>query len=214
MDFIEQVYKSVDYDCFNLILDFVKINRETEYNKRLFHLCLEELLWWVVCKPVRHPSDNYIISKFNLNKIYEPLQLGIKCSKCDAGKTILEYHYDKDYYDGLDFLLNKCEVFAFVDFDDEDKFMMFGYELKDKQTKFRKSYEENGYDNEGDFRYNNDEDKSCEFNYNDSFITGEPLQVYLSSRGELETYLDIDFNKDDGEILSDLRNTKICQLLF
>ena len=31
MDFIEQVYKSVDYDCFNLILDYVKINRETEY---------------------------------------------------------------------------------------------------------------------------------------------------------------------------------------
>lgn len=213
MDFIEQVYKSVDYDCFNLILDFVKINRETEYNKRLFHHCFQELLG-SVCKPVMHPSDNYIISKFNLNKIYEPLQLGIKCSKCDAGKTVLEYHYDKDYYDGLDFLLNKCSVFAFIqDDDDVDQFIMFVYELKDKNTKFRKSYEENGYDNEEDFRIH-ELDASCEFNYNDSFLTGEPLQVYLSSRGELETYSYLDFSKDEDGILEDLRNIKICQLLF
>ena len=101
-----------------------------------------------------------------------------------------------------------------MDFDDEDKFMMFGYELKDKQTKFRKSYEENGYDNEGDFRYNNDEDKSCEFNYNDSFLTGGPLHEYLSYSGEGESYLELDFNKDEDEILWDLRNAKICQLLF
>jgi|TARA_B110000483_G_C18153127_1_gene526298 hypothetical protein len=211
MDFIEQVYKSVDYDCFNLILDYVKINRETEYNKRLFHLCLEEILYSVSGPGRPETPDKYIISRFNLNKIYEPFHLGIKFL---GENRRVQYHYDKDYYDGLDFLLNKCEVFAFVDFDDEDKFMMFGYELKDKQTKFRKSYEENGYDNEEDFRMNYNLDASCEFNYNDSFLTGGPLHEYLSYSGEGESYLELDFNKDEDEILWDLRNAKICQLLF
>lgn len=199
---LELLYKSVSNDIFIKILDNVRDIKETEKNKRLYYSILEEFKYYN--KSFCPCCDNkYIQNRFNLNRVYQSLQLGNKCID-----YTINYKYDNEYFTGLDFLLNKCNVFCVVDLVNEE--IIFSYELKDKNIKYRKSYEEYGYENEEDF-FDLEEEKNIEFIYNDKYCITYHIYDYLEEKLDSRIYeIDIDINDftDDFDLYNELRKVK------
>ena len=199
--FIEQIYNSVNIDCFKKILEFVKINNETELSKMKYNTCVREFknvlyrslstyykdthiddfycittLKLDVQRKKRNleyhergfPFNNNLYNIFRFNELYCDLfRLGV--NYVDDDHHIYEIVYDTDYYEGLDFLLTKCDI-IFTLRRDEDRIYV-SYKLKEpfKNIKYKKTYETYGYTNQQEFLENS---KYCGFIFDDEVSNG------------------------------------------
>lgn len=179
--FIEQIYNSVDLDCFKKILEFIKINNQIKNTKQNYNFCIKEFNYILKRQFRMHYIDTdinnfYCITKlklpiikqndyllyshfpysnlgriFNLNGLYDQLQLGL--TNCD---DIYEIKHDANYYEGLDFLLTKCNILCKLDINQQRIYI--SYKLKEhfKDIKYKKTHEIYGFTNQEDFLDNNE----------------------------------------------------------
>ena len=212
--FIEQIYNSVDSDCFNKILEFVEINNETERARQKYNCCvkefkvkLKELFSYryrgtdinnfyciTTLKRYIHPGceENYqnqsprnnLCDMFNLRGIYDGLDLGL--TVCDR---IYEIKHDANYYEGLDFLLTKCNISC--ELDRNQQHISVSYKLKEafKNIKYKKTHEIYGYNNQQELL---DSGECCGFIFDDK-VTNFSMCIEEFDDDEIEQIIK---NKD------------------
>ena len=228
--FIEQIYNSVDSDCFNKILEFVEINNETERARQKYNFCVKEFkdklkehfrLYQQRGKDINNfycittlkryirpgCEENYqyegyahnnLCRMFNLRGIYDELDLGL--TVCDR---IYEIKHDANYYEGLDFLLTKCNISC--ELDRNQQHISVSYKLKEafKNIKYKKTHEIYGYNNQQELL---DSGECCAFIFDDK-VSNFCMEESCGTNDEIEQIIK---NKDCFGWIICLLDGRIC----